>query len=146
MTHTTLSQRARAYWVLLLFVWALGIWLGVIATMLLSSRACAQEIHRGHPPQDVPLHEKFYSTWFMPDNPAKSCCNKADCYPTEIKISQSGEIYARRREDGKFIHVPAKKVEQRRDNPDGRNHLCAPPPNTSYPPDTVFCFALGAGT
>jgi hypothetical protein len=32
-------------------------------------------------------------------------------------------------------------------NPDGRNHLCAPPPTaTAYPPDSVFCFALGGGT
>ena len=48
------------------------------------SKAMAQE-HR-HPPQDEAIHEKFYSTWFMPDNPARSCCNKADCYPTEVKI------------------------------------------------------------
>jgi hypothetical protein len=32
----------------------------------------------------IPLHEKFYSTWYMPDQPTKSCCNNADCYPTEI--------------------------------------------------------------
>ena len=29
-----------------------------------------------------------------------------------------------------------------RDNPDGRNHLCAPPPSASFV-DTVYCFALG---
>jgi hypothetical protein len=50
-------------------------------------------------PQAEALHEMFYSTWYMPDNPAKSCCNKADCYPTEIKYV-SGSIYARRREAG----------------------------------------------
>jgi hypothetical protein len=38
-----------------------------------------------HPSEDEALHEKFYSTWYMPDNPSKSCCNKQDCYPTEIK-------------------------------------------------------------
>jgi hypothetical protein len=38
-----------------------------------------------HPPQDQWLHEKFYSTWHMPDNPSASCCNDADCYPTEIQ-------------------------------------------------------------
>ena len=37
-----------------------------------------------HPPQDQHLHEKFYSTWHMPDRPSVSCCNDADCYPTEI--------------------------------------------------------------
>lgn len=82
--------------------------------------------HR-HPPQDQPLHEKFYSKWHMPDNPSVSCCNEADCYPTEIKYVD-GKIYAKRREDGKYISVPPEKVERNRDNPDGRNHLCAPSP------------------
>jgi hypothetical protein len=97
-----------------------------------------------HPAQDEPLHEKFYSTWYMPDNPTSSCCNKADCYPTEIKYV-GGSVYARRREDGKYILIPPQKVERNRDNPDGRNHLCAPPPNSSYAANTVFCFSLGGG-
>jgi hypothetical protein len=104
----------------------------------------AQLGHRHHPPSDMALHEKFYSTWYMPDNPGKSCCNKADCYPTEITY-RDGDVYAKRREDGKWLRIPANKVEHHRDNPDGRNHLCAPPPNASYPSDTVFCFALGGG-
>ena len=110
---------------------------------LLVSPAAAQ--HHNHPPQDTDLHEKFYSTWYMPDNPIRSCCNRADCYPTEIKMVGTS-IYAKRREDGKYILVPAHKVEQNRDNPDGRNHICAPPPSAiGYPPDTVFCFSLGGG-
>jgi hypothetical protein len=100
--------------------------------------------HRQHPPQDQALHEGFYSTWHMPDNPTLSCCNSADCYPTDIKYVD-GHIYARRREDGKYILVPAQKVERNRDNPDGRNHLCAPPPALS-PLDSVYCFALGGAT
>ncbi len=99
--------------------------------------------HR-HPPQDEPLHERFYSTWYMPDEPHKSCCNKADCYPTEIKIV-AGKIFAQRREDGKWLAIPDRKVERNRDNPDGRNHLCAAPPITVND-DRVFCFALGGGT
>ena len=86
------------------------------------------QTERRHPPEDMALHEKFYSTWHMPDNPALSCCNDADCYPTDIKYV-GGRIYAKRREDGKYILVPAQKVERNRDNPDGRNHLCAPPPS-----------------
>lgn len=114
--------------------------------MFLSVPVHAQELHRHHPPQDVPLHEKFYSTWFMPDKPGASCCNKADCYPTEVRF-RNGHWQAKRREDGKWLWVPDSKVERNRDNPDGRNHLCAPPPAaTSYPADTVFCFALGSGT
>lgn len=98
-----------------------------------------------HPRQDQLLHEKFCSTWHMPNNPSVSCCNDADCYPTEIQYVD-GNIYAKRREDGKYIAIPPEKVERNRDNPDGRNHLCAPPPNVAHPSDTVFCFALGGAT
>jgi len=108
--------------------------------------AKAQE-HRAHPVADLPLHEKFYSSWYMPDQPTKSCCNKADCYPTEVRV-QGDMIFARRREDGKWLLVPSNKVERHRDNPDGRNHICAPPPlppTASQVPDTVYCFALGGG-
>lgn len=52
---------------------------------------------------------------------------------------------AGRREDGNSILIPSQKVERNRDNPDGRNHLCAPPPALS-PADTVHCFALGSAT
>jgi len=116
--------------------------------VLLPALALAQtpphDHHRHHPAADMPLHEKFYSTWYMPDNPNKSCCNKADCYPTEITY-RDGDLFARRREDGKWLRIPAAKIENRRDNPDGRNHICAPPPVSYYPADTVFCFALGSG-
>ena len=117
-----------------------------LAIMLLASTSeLAQPQQRHHPPADMSLHEKFYSTWYMPDQPTKSCCNKADCYPTEVTY-RDGDVFARRREDGKWLRIPAAKVERNRDNPDGRNHLCAPPPTaTHYPADTVFCFALGAG-
>jgi hypothetical protein len=127
------------------FVLAATLLILAVAAFLLAfpfGKALAQE-HR-HPPQDEPLHEKFYSTWYMPDNPSRSCCNKADCYPTEVKF-QHGQWYALRREDRKYIPVPWPKVELNRDNPDGRNHLCAPPPTASYPRDTVFCFTLGGG-
>ena len=115
-----------------------------IATGLILVVSTAAAQHR-HPPQDEALHEKFYSTWYMPDHPTRSCCNNADCYPTEIKYVGSN-IYARRREDGKYILVPTQKVEHNRDNPDGRNHLCAPPPRAYNPTDTVYCFALGGAT
>lgn len=103
------------------------------------------EAERRHPIRDMALHEKFYSTWRMPDNPALSCCNNADCYPTDVKYVD-GSIYAKRREDGKYILIPPQKVEHSRDNPDGRNHLCAPPPSLSNSSDTVYCFAIGGAT
>ncbi len=81
---------------------------------LLAIRVQAQEneqdrgARRHHPAADQLLHETFYSKWRMPDNPSVSCCNEADCYPTEIKYV-GGDIYAKRREDGKYIPVPLKK-------------------------------------
>jgi hypothetical protein len=133
--------------------WICVLWLSAICCS--PQRAFAQEatshehgegqVERHHPPPDMTLHEKFYSTWHMPDNPALSCCNNADCYPTDIKYVD-GRIYAKRREDGRYILIPSQKVERNRDNPDGRNHLCAPPPGLSNASDTVYCFALGGAT
>ena len=133
--------------------WNYVLWLSIISGLPLQALAQDAASHeheqrpaeRHHPPQDMALHEKFYSTWHMPDNPALSCCNNADCYPTDIKYVD-GKIYAKRREDGKYILIPPQKIEHNRDNPDGRNHLCAPPPGLSSLPDTVFCFALGGAT
>ena len=117
----------------------------VLVTQVQAQDEQGQAGLHSHPPQDQLLHEKFYSPWRMPDKPSASCCNDADCYPTEIKYVD-GNIYAKRREDGKYIPVPAEKVERNRDNPDGRNHLCAPPPSAFPSSDTVFCFALGGAT
>jgi hypothetical protein len=97
-----------------------------------------------HPPQDALLHEKFYSTWMMPDRPSASCCNNRDCYPTEVRF-RGGFWEAKRREDGVYVRIPWEKVEQNRDNPDGRSHVCMPPP-ASYRDEVVYCFTLGAGT
>jgi hypothetical protein len=103
----------------------------------------AQEHH--HPPADAQLHEKFYSSWMMPDKPYRSCCNKQDCYPTEVRY-RDGFWEAKRREDGRYIRIPWEKVEQNRGNPDGRNHVCMPPPSRAHDGGEVFCFSLGAGT
>ena len=54
--------------------------LAIIALVAPTPEAIAQE-HRAHPAADMPLHEKFYSTWYMPDQPTKSCCNKAVAIP-----------------------------------------------------------------
>jgi hypothetical protein len=43
------------------------------------------------------------------------------------------------------IAIGAASAQQNRDSPDGRNHLCAPPPSAYQPPDTLFCFKPGAG-
>ncbi len=42
--------------------------------------------------------------------------------------------------------TPAEKIEPSRDNPDGRNRVCAPPANHSRDGEEVHGFALGDGT
>jgi hypothetical protein len=120
-------------------------WRGIVVLMsagLLFGAVSASAQHQ-HPPQDEEIHEKFYSTWMRPDNPHLSCCSQHDCYPTEARIE--GDIWlAKRREDGKWLRVPPQKVEQKRDNPDGRSHLCAPRPERAYSAD-VYCFTPGSG-
>src|SRR5438105_2986998 len=69
-----------------------------------------------HPSQDQEIHKKFYQTWMLPDAPNSSCCNDKDCYPTEARF-RDGHWYGKRREDEKWILIPDKKIEQRRDNP-----------------------------
>lgn len=114
--------------------------IAVALVVFLTVRAFAQE-HQ-HPPEDAGIHTKFYNTWMMPDQPTVSCCHDRDCYPTEArKIGNRWE--ARRREDGQWLVVPPEKIEQNRDNPDGRNHLCAPPPAYGA---KVYCFIVGGGT
>lgn len=115
-----------------------------ILLLLLSSPALAQ--HSGHPPQDMELHQKFYSTWYRPEMRAPdgqrqhSCCNDRDCYPTQFK-NVGGTWFFLRREDQRWTPVPDGILEQNqidpRESPDGRGHVCASPYN-------VFCAVLGA--
>lgn len=115
----------------------------LFALLLLITPALAQS-HNHHPKQDQKIHEEFYSTWMMPDARQASCCNSKDCYPTEAKIVD-GHWQAKRREDGLWLNVPDEKVEHERDNPDGRNHICAPDPG-ALGRTNVYCFIAGGGT
>jgi len=49
-----------------------AIGLSVLPVAMRSKRKTdkAKPGHHGHPPQDQFLHEKFYSTWRMPDKPS----------------------------------------------------------------------------
>lgn len=115
----------------------------LIALALIAYAAPALADPHHHPPQDAAIHERFYSTWMRPDYPNLSCCNLEDCYPTQMK-QVGAEWYALRREDSQWVLIPASKIEQHRDNPDGRNHVCMSKP---YPDGTssVYCAILGGG-
>jgi hypothetical protein len=115
----------------------------LLCLVALCGPALGQHMH-GH--EVIPGNVgKFYEGWMRPDSPTISCCNLMDCYPTEAKF-ESGRWRAKRREDGAWLTVPASKIEQNRDSPDGRNHLCAPPPSrASAYENGVICFIAGAG-
>jgi hypothetical protein len=116
-----------------------------LALLLSTSPSPAPETYdQFHPPEDIEIHEKFYSKWYAPDG--GMCCSSKDCYPTEVRfIGES--IYAKRREDGKFIYIPPHTVDRSRESPDGRNHMCAPSPADEHPwASNVYCFILGNGT
>lgn len=123
---------------------AIGIALAMLFYVASTGGVGAQEHH--HPPQDVELHDKFYSTWMRPDNRNISCCNKQDCYPAKARMTEFGTWQAQRREDGKWLNVPPQSVETERDNPDGQSHLCAPSPDReALYRNGVICFIGGAG-
>ena len=111
-----------------------------LAVLLLIAPAAAQE-HEHHHPTEVITGETalFYETWTMPDNPGLSCCSRRDCYATQAR-RQNGKVQALHRESHEWIDIPPEKVDERRDSPDGRSHLCASESKV------VICFVLGSGT
>ena len=118
-----------------------------VALLFTITIAVAQD-HQ-HPPQDADLHDKFYATWQIPNNGhprVYSCCNKKDCYPTVIK-KIDGKWFARRREDGHWVHVTEDRLEQNqsdpRESPDWQSHACMGPPNSG---NKVYCATLGSGS
>lgn len=115
---------------------------GLIAATLLCvpAQAMAEEDIHHHEGQSAEV-DRFYSTWMKPENRNVSCCNKLDCYATEVK-NVGGTWFARQRETGKFVAVPANKIEQERDSPDGRNHVCM----SQFDPPMVHCLKIGGGS
>jgi len=81
---------------------------------------------------------QFYETWMRPNNPKSSCCNRQDCSPvTAIRHLQG--MWQAQRADGQWLNIPNYAIEQRRDSPDGRSHVCAIGLS-------VICFVFGSGT
>src|SRR5262245_10003862 len=78
-----------------------------------------------HTAHDLQMHERLYSNWTMPDNPGVSCCNVQDCAPVEQIRVRNGKLEALRSHDQKWLIIPPGKVEQDRDSPDGRSHMCS---------------------
>ncbi len=122
-------------------------WIGVIGTILfivMMNAAYGQE-HRGHPAQDMAIHQKFYQSWMMPDNRSASCCHDEDCSPAESRFEDGRWMARKVGETGEFTPVPPTKVERDRDSPDGRSHLCGRHYDFAKGKLTVFCFIAGGG-
>lgn len=111
------------YWLVLM------LWLG-----LNCGSAFAQHTHEG-------AVGKFYQSWMMPDAPRTSCCHDQDCAPTASRFVNNRWEAER---NGIWIPIPSGKVEQERDSPDGRSHLCGRQTMTGE--FMVFCFLAGSGT
>jgi hypothetical protein len=98
--------------------------------------AATQDGHHGH--DHDRWHGEFYSKLLRPDTKT-SCCNLADCRPTEIRPSND---HYEVKKDGRWIRVPPDKIVKTV-APDGGAHICAPPSaNTSWDPDYVFCIIM----
>jgi len=83
-------------------------------------------------------HGEFYSKLTRPDTKT-SCCNLADCRPTEIR---SAGTHYEVKKDGRWIRVPPEKIVKVAP-PDGGAHICAPPSTSPvWEPDTVFCIVM----
>jgi hypothetical protein len=113
--------------------------------ILAVSSAIAQESH--HPAQDQAIHERFYSTWMMPDNRNISCCHTKDCSPAESRL-ENGNWIARKVGEVDWTYIPPEKIEYGRDSPDGRSHLCSrriQKLSNGHDELAVFCFIPGSG-
>src|SRR5262249_15947698 len=73
----------------------------------------------------------------QPSRPSRAATRRTAIRPRPPY--RDGVLYAQRREDKKWLRIPPAKVEHNRDNPDGRNKLCAPPHNMPQG-DVVFCW------
>lgn len=98
--------------------------------------APAQDGQHGHGHDQ--WHAEFYSKLMRPDTHT-SCCNLADCRPTEVR--SVGDHYEVKK-DGRWISVPQDKIVKTTP-PDGGAHICAPPSyGMGWEPDHVFCIVM----
>jgi hypothetical protein len=109
----------------------------IIVTLLIFYPLARAQDHQ-HPDKTITgATARFYETWMRPDMPTVSCCNKMDCdVAVEVK-HHFGQWWARKA-GGPLISIPAEKVEQGRDSPDGQSHLCSIG-------GTVLCFLPASG-
>ena len=83
-------------------------------------------------------HDGFYQKLMVPGTKT-SCCNLADCRPTQIRAH--GDHYEIMK-DGRWIRVDPSKIVKTL-APDGGAHICAPETyGARFDPDYVFCIIM----
>ncbi len=112
--------------------------MGVVIILILAVAPVRAEERQGHTHAGVV--GQFYQSWMQPDNPKTSCCSEQDCSPAASRFI-NGKWEAEF--DGEWVQVPPYKIEQNRDSPDGRSHICG---RKSWSGIFVFCFIRGSGT
>jgi hypothetical protein len=70
--------------------------------------AIAQEGH--HPSRDQAIHERFYSTWMMPQNRNVSCCHNEDCSPAEARLEDGNWIARKVGDSRQEVGWPQKRA------------------------------------
>lgn len=109
-----------------------------VALILVAPTAAVAQEHKHQNETIYGATGRFYETWMRPDQPLSSCCNRHDCdVAVDVKVID-GKLWARKRNGGPLISIPAEKIERGRDSPDGQSHLCAAG-------STPLCFIAGTG-
>ena len=121
-----------AAWLVLLLVLA---WAWLVLILVQIARGAEGHTHEG-------AVGRFYQTWKMPDAPHVSCCSDEDCAPAASRFVD-GHWEARWKDEDDWTPIPAGKVDQTRETPDGRSHMCGR--RGSDGGMYIFCFVRGGG-
>jgi hypothetical protein len=99
---------------------ALKVCISAAAVLVITaSGALCQEGHHGQ--GHAQWHEQFYNRLMRKDTKT-SCCNLADCRPTQSRmVDDHYEVWV----DGEWVPAPS-DVIQNVAAPDGGTHVCAP--------------------
>src|SRR5262245_25508861 len=107
----------------------------------LSARADDAHPNGQHGHGHAQWHDGFYKNLTVPGSKT-SCCNLADCRPTQIRTN--GDHYEIMK-DGRWIKVDPEKIVKT-EAPDGGAHICAPDVHDMRPatrdPDMVYCIVM----
>src|SRR5438034_650 len=109
------------------------------AALMVLALAQARAADAPHPGHDA---THFYGTWMQPDAPHVSCCHDQDCAPAASRYVD-GHWEARWSDDDEWVVIPHHKVDETRDTPDGRAHMCGR--RVVLGGFSVFCFIRGGG-